>query len=315
MGTWSPSLFANDLALDVRHEYGALLSVGKTPTEAEQILFDYYSNILDCGDLEEGIFWFSLAHSEWKKGLLSELVKAKALSFMERDLEAWNHPNNQKNYTRRKKVLSELKTKLLSPLPAPKKISKPTVHHCPWAVGSLLAYKIVTSEKIKDHSCFGKYALLRVIKINKHPFCKLAPSEYYDETMLVGLYGWIGNDIPGPDIVNKLEFIPIKSYCPPPIHPLDYPLFDKLSLESRSHIQKTLSDFFQGRTESCAQLDWLPTKCAAEVITCLDCDESFQEKIPEFFDTSITAYSMFSFLSFDITLAHQLEPYLKNYND
>ncbi len=302
MCTWNPALFADELALDVRHEYSALLSVGKTSDEAEKLLCDYYSAILDCGFPDEGTFWFALAHCEWNKGRLSEFTKSKALSLMESDLAEWDFPGNQKNYNRRKKVLADLKSKLLSPMPAPKKLRKPTVHHCPWPVGSLLSYRIVTSANVQNHSCFGKYALLRVIKIQKYPVSILAPSEYYDETMLVGLYGWIGDELPDPGIANELEFIPIKHHRSP-----DYSLPDGLSEETRAQAKEWLSE----RTERCAALDWLPKKDAPGDITCLGRDESFQEKIPDFFDTSVMAYSMSDFFSFDVTLANCLEPYLR----
>ena len=37
MGTWSPALFADDMAMDIRREYSFLLSIGKDNKEIDPI--------------------------------------------------------------------------------------------------------------------------------------------------------------------------------------------------------------------------------------------------------------------------------------
>ena len=164
-------------------------------------------------DPEEDKFWFVLAYCEWKKGRLSDFVKEKAITAIDsgRDLEHWNTP---KLKYERKKVLSDLREMLLSPMPPAKKAKKPTVRHCPWPVGSLLAYRIVSCKKLANHPCFKKYVLLRIIQINRSPITKIFPTEYYNESMIVGLYNWIGSEIPDPSIVEQLKFIPIQEWNP-----------------------------------------------------------------------------------------------------
>ena len=54
MGAWGTALFSDDMALDIRREYSILLSVGKDNKTAEDMLMDYYSDFLNCGDPEEG---------------------------------------------------------------------------------------------------------------------------------------------------------------------------------------------------------------------------------------------------------------------
>lgn len=72
------------------------------------------------------------------------------------------------------------------------------------------AYRIITnSEKLHDHPCFGKYVLLRVVRVQKHPVSRLFDTGYYDESMDVALYNWIGDVILEPGIVERLHFIPI----------------------------------------------------------------------------------------------------------
>ena len=123
MGTWSAALFANDLSLDVRREYGELLSIGKSNEEAESILFDYYKSILEKENPDRPVFWFALAHSEWKKGRLSDFVKEKALEYIRNgsELKYWSVEydplNSIQNYKKRAKVLCDLEKLLCSPMP------------------------------------------------------------------------------------------------------------------------------------------------------------------------------------------------------
>lgn len=311
MGAWGTAIFSDDLAADVRNDYTALLSIGKSGVEAEQLLLDYYAEILNCQYEEEAVFWFALALAEWNKGRLSEFVKSKAIAWIEQggDLERWNTTDNQKNFLKRKKVIEELYETLMSPVPTEKKVRKPTVHHCPWRVGSLLAYRIVTNFKLKNDPLFGKYALLRVIQVDKHPVSKIVPTAMYDETMLVGLYGWVGDEIPNPNIVDKLEYIPVAEYVPPTPRAFDLSALDNLGEESRSRLLKQLTSLTERRVETCAQLDWLPYKDRQGDITFLDCDPSFEQHVPSFFKTGSTQYAITHFLPFDKTLATQLRSY------
>lgn len=315
MGAWGPDIFSDDLASDIRREYTFMLSIGIEDEAIEKILEKYYSEVFDCSDPDEDVFWFALAMCEWKYGRLSPRVKEKALFALEQgcDLERWNSIDNQKNYIKRIAVLEKFKKTILSPMPPARRPKKRSVRHCPWKVGSLLAYRIVSNKKnLSNHPCFNKYALLRVIKINRHPLSKILPDERYDESMLVGLYNWIGDEIPNPDIVKELEFIPIEEFSlPKPVNDVDYSILDILPEERRNKLKADFMRLFEKRIETCASLDWVPTKNEVADITYLDCDESFQDKIPDFFDVSICSYALTHFLPFDITLSKRLEKYLK----
>lgn len=314
MGAWGTAIFSDDLALDIRREYNVLLASGKETKEVENMLINYYASILNCNDPDEDVFWFALALCEWKSGRLSSDVKAKALSALDcgRDLERWNTVDNQKNYRKRKKVLKEFQDVILSPLPPVKKIKKPTVHHCPWPVGSLLAYRIVANKRyLSDHPCFMKYVLLRVIKIEKNPVSKLFDTEYYNESMYVGLYNWIGSTIPDPKIVSDLKYIPIAEFTlPKPVNAVDLSILDSLPEESRNVIKKSIESLFEKKIITCAQLDWLSTKDEKGDITYLDCDENYQNSIPEFFNLSFNACPLTHFFPFDSRLSKRFEPYL-----
>ena len=313
MGTWGTALFSNDLSCDIRSEYNTLLALGKENEDAERILFDYYSSMLGVGDDEEPMFWITLAYVEWKKGRLSELVKEKALYYIDSDIEIniWKRMANEKDVKERQKVLAKIRETIISPMPEKKKIRKPTVSKCPWEVGSLLAYRICTNKKIEDRACFGKYALLRVIMIKKHPLSKLTANELYNERMIVGLYGWLGDEIPDNTITNSLDFIPVKDFVrktPVGIDLLD--LIKDVNEEDKEVISSCMNNVFVHRVETCADLDWKSHNKTENVITYLGIDKRFQERIPDFFKTSITDYSLTTFLPFDVTLSNRLETYL-----
>ena len=112
------------MAMDIRREYSALLSIGKSNEVAEAALIAYYSSILNRNDPDEEVFWFTLSFCEWKKGRLSPFVKEKALLALQSglDLERWRSAGNEKEYKRRIKVLDNLKETILSPMPPAKKI-------------------------------------------------------------------------------------------------------------------------------------------------------------------------------------------------
>lgn len=309
MGAWGTSIFSDDLALDIRSEYNFLLSVGKDNYEIECMLQQYYKDILNCNDPDEDVFWLTLALCEWKKGRMSIEVKEKALSVIEsgRDLERW-YDVGEKEYKARVKVLNKLRDTILSPMSPPSNAKKPSLRHCPWKVGSLLAYKIITQKKLEDHPCYQKYVLLRIIKINKRPASKVCPSEYYNESMLVGLYDWVGDEIPSPDIADNLSFITIEEHTPSfSIDDIDFTPLSSLSKESAKRVEDIIFSSLKKQVATCAYLDWSSSK---GVITYLGCDDSYCDNVPDFFDMSITACPFTTLWSFDVLLAKRMKNYL-----
>ena len=314
MGAWGTSIFSDDLAMDIRGEYNVLLSVGKTNEEAERLLMKAFSEILNCDDPDEDVFWFALALCEWKKGRLSEAVKKKALDALEsgRDAERWNTVGNEKNYEKRKKVLKEFKELILSPMPPLKKIKKPTVHHCPYREGSLLAYRIVSNKDyLQSRACNMKYVLLRVLRIEKHPISRLFDIGYYNENMLVGLYNWIGSEIPDPAIVNSLKYIPIeeKNIAPPP-H-INESLLKAFPEERQKAIISAITSHFNSGEEKSVWLDWRSSKTAKGEIVFLDLDENFCNNMPEYFKPFPDSRTYTHFLPFDVSLSKKFDAHLK----
>lgn len=283
MGAWGTAIFSDDLASDVRGEYKTLLSLGKTNEEATNLIIEYFYN--ECkGTEDEPAFWFALSLSQWNTGRLLENVKHKALDFIESgvDLERWNSQENQKNYKKRLKVLNDLKEKLLSPMPKEKKISKAKLMKSPWKVGDLLAYKI-TNDNMKKSAVYNKYALLRVIQIDKSPISRIARDLAFDESVLVGLYGWIGDVMPQSDITESLKFIPFSIN--------NDPVFGK-------------------EVHTCAKLSWEKNSFITGEVTVLGNDPSYLDQVPIFFDTRFNKYSWYGFGAMDAQLGITLKEYI-----
>lgn len=64
MGTWSISLYGNDIAGDVRDTYVNLLKEQKSDKEAQTETIEQYQECM--GTDEECFVWYALADTQWK---------------------------------------------------------------------------------------------------------------------------------------------------------------------------------------------------------------------------------------------------------
>ncbi|MBC5786898.1 hypothetical protein [Clostridium facile] len=281
MGVWGPAILSDDVACDIRDEYHALLMIGKTSEEATQYLLETdYPEIQ--GTEDETVFWLALALSQWKKGRLLPEVKQQAIAIIDAgtDLERWQQ--DEKLLKKRITVLQKLKDTLNSPMPAAKKMRPPSVWHSPWAVGDLLAYQI-TNPTILYPEFLHKYVLLRVIKIRKIPFLSSMDTPWHDESILVGLYQWYGDEIPNADIVNQLEYAVIGEN----------------------------DVIFRGKcTETCMELCIYSNRELKQYpIQCIGQDASYQKGISPFFHTNYWEYGLHTLISLDHTICSALHRY------
>lgn len=161
MGTWGTKLYEDDVTLDVKETYKDKLHKGKANKEATQETIDESQEIIENIE-ERALFWFALADIQWDLGRLEEHVKKEALNYIElgTDLLRWKDDN--KLYNERKKVLDELKNKLLSPQPIEKKISKYKLYRCEWKIGDVFAYKLVGQEAI-ENKLNNKYLIIQKV--------------------------------------------------------------------------------------------------------------------------------------------------------
>ena len=126
MGAWSTSINGNDTAEDLKSEYTVAFWKFEVP-EALRLLDEYVRQDFDESDPEEWVnYYYSLADFMWKKGILTDEVRDKAIAMIDSGfgLDLWEEAG-EKTLQSRKKVLAEFREKLLSPQP-PKKRSSPT---------------------------------------------------------------------------------------------------------------------------------------------------------------------------------------------
>lgn len=306
MEKWKKDIFKLSFAEDVIADYQDLLSIGKNNAEAENILIKYYTEHICKNQTDEKIFWISLALKQWEWGRLSNTVKKKAFFWL-----------TQLESVITEESVAEIKKCLLAPMPPVKRISKPKwTAKCPWPVGSLLAYRIISTDysMVVDGPFWNKYVLLRIVMIKRTPVSRLSPETEWGESMIVGLYDWVGDSIPDPAIVAQLEFTPIS------VRPSAIPknVLHYLSEEIKQYVDtndnKSISiNLNAGRVETCVCLDW---RCAKgidqnEVFTYLGSDPTFEVGASNFFKTDITQYSISHSIPFDVTLAKRLNQLTK----
>ena len=131
--------------------------------------------------------------------------------------------------------------------------------------------------------------------------------------MLVGLYNWIGDKIPEPEIADSLEFTSI--YEGPSFinkSTIQSAISRDLDENDYEHYIHLLETVTPPRVETCCCLDW---KClngirADEVFTYLGRDEKFDRGLPEFFNTDFSAYRFAHSVPFDTMLADRFDQLL-----
>lgn len=177
MGAWSVSITGNDTARDLLYEYSAAFYKYE-PEEAVQRIDTYVrANMFDESD--EGAwcdYFYSLADFMWKKGILTDEIREKAIRMIDSGfgLEVWAEAG-EKTLAKRRRVLSEFRAKLTSPMP-PKKRIKPNVHtERIFENGDVIAIQLQTAGKpytengekpMSDdefHAYDGKYILMQLI--------------------------------------------------------------------------------------------------------------------------------------------------------
>ena len=165
MGIWGIGLYQNDTALDVQEEFKELFLKGKNVQEITDILLAEYAEGLD-DPAEASAFWFALADTQWCYGILLPEVRQKALDWIERCIEHTKKLENSALHKKAKKVLEELRQRLLSSPPAAKVSSssapRSRLYRCPWNIGDVFAYKLV-SDLAKARGIAGRYFLIQKI--------------------------------------------------------------------------------------------------------------------------------------------------------
>ena len=161
MGYWGIGLYDNDTSLDIKDTFDERFRYGTSIEDVTSYMIEYFSDLKS--DLnEERLFWITLADIQWEYGILLQEVLDKALNCIDSggDLELWK--DNNSDYIQREKVLSDLKYKLLSPLPPAKKRVGLRAYKCKWKIGDVYSYKL-ESEFSKEKGLYGRHLLIQKV--------------------------------------------------------------------------------------------------------------------------------------------------------
>lgn len=149
MGVYSPTIYGNDLAEELKGEYSVAFAYYDVE-KAVAVIEEYVSREYDLDDEYELCdYVYSLADYMWKRGILTESVKQRALYLIDNNvaIEEWELAG-KKELNARLKVLKELKERLLSPMPPKKKITIKYYTKPIFEIGDAIAIKLKTLDKI-----------------------------------------------------------------------------------------------------------------------------------------------------------------------
>ena len=183
MSAWGPAVFSDDTAVDIKNDFIDLIGDGLSPEKAtEKLLHEWEKSLRDPD--EANVIWIALALTQWRIGRLQDKVSKEAISIIdsEIDLKRWHGTHRSK----RKKILEETKTVLLSTQPNPKNIPKRHKQQCDWDVGEIIAYKTLS----------GKLVLLKLVS---HHIDKGGKTPQFQ------LLDWVGEKVPFKWRIHRLK--------------------------------------------------------------------------------------------------------------
>ena len=223
MGIWNTSIKGNDTAQDLYTDYTAAFY--KYCVEEALIKIDEYvrKEMCDESDSEEWCnYYYSLADFMWKKGILTDSVRNKAIEMIDNGfgLEIWEEAG-EKILNDRKKVLAAFKDKLASPQPPKKKI-KPSAHlERIFENGDIIAVQLQTTDKpytesktreISEEefrSLDGKFVIMQLVDCYASWKSAIVP-EVKDYWAYFRLFDGIFDEIPEGIDISSLKLATIK---------------------------------------------------------------------------------------------------------
>lgn len=156
MGTWGTGLYSGDFAADLRSTIAAVIRLPFETNRLVEILCETEIEIANDPEApEHSIFWLVLADQFAKRNMASDRVRETALNLIDTGRDISIHENlgmMSSDLIKRRKILAELREKLLSPPAAcmPRKTLKkpqPLLMN----VGDLLVYPTCQGECINPY--------------------------------------------------------------------------------------------------------------------------------------------------------------------
>ena len=215
MGSWGTSISGNDTAMDLRSEYQAAFYYFDVETALQKI--DAYVRQEGFDESDAGAwcdYYYSLAEFMWKKGILTEEVKQRALELLDSEfgLEIWAE-TGKAALKERKKVLEKFREKLCSQQPAKKKMNIKLYMKPIFEVGDVVALQLRTADQTylsKEHthgwlysqfderffrSCHGKWIAMRKV-FDDVSYCSAIVPEVRDIWPCFQLYAAVFDECP-----------------------------------------------------------------------------------------------------------------------
>ena len=146
MGVWSSSITGNDTAQDLILDYKAAFFYFDVDTAVQKI-DQYVRQMFDESDEQEWCdYFYSLADFMWKKGILTDQIRNKALEMIDSGfgMDCWIEAGYEKE---RRKVLAKFRAQITSPQCEPKKIKLGYHMEDYFEDGVYIAFKLKTLNK------------------------------------------------------------------------------------------------------------------------------------------------------------------------
>ncbi len=223
MGTWSASINGNDTAQDLITEYRIAFATYDVET-ALKMIESYVQKDFDLDDeLELCNYVYSLADFMWKKGILTEEIKYRAIKLIDSNsgLDEWKEAG-EKELNKRLKVLEEFKKQLLSPQPPKKEITINLYTKEIFEIGDIIVLQLNMKDvpyeksdrewhKLSEEEYYSydkKYVVL--IKVNNFvSFTSSVDPSIKDIWPIFRIYKKVFDHIPD---MNELENVPLVFY-------------------------------------------------------------------------------------------------------
>ncbi|MCR5286936.1 MAG: DUF4259 domain-containing protein [Saccharofermentans sp.] len=184
MGAWGAGITSNDTAQDLLNEYKAAFFYYDVATAVKKI-DEYVRTMFDETDEEEfAAYYYSLADFMWKKGILTDEIRDRAVKMVDSDfgMNLWKEEGAFAEKERRK-VLAKFRDTITSPQCAPKKIKIDYYMDDIFEDGEYVCFQLKTEGKpytfrsdmhkgLTDeefHALDGKYVVFQ--KIKSHVSC------------------------------------------------------------------------------------------------------------------------------------------------
>ena len=209
MGAWSTSITGNDTAQDLLSEYTAAF-FRYDEEEAVRRIDEYVrAHICDESDAGEWCdYFYSLADFMWKKGVLTEDVRRRAIGMIDSGfgLDVWAE-QGPKTLASRQKALAAFREKLLSPMPPKKKIKPNAYTERIFEDGDVIAIQLQTAGKPytaagkkpmteeEFHRLDGKYVLVQLIRCRASWSSRIVP-EVKDYWAYFRLFDGVYDEVP-----------------------------------------------------------------------------------------------------------------------